>query len=306
MTKVARSLPRISVVICTRDRSDSISRAVSSVLEASYPEKEVIVVDQSSSDATAHILADLKRLNRFEYLRSAETGLSRARNLGLAHSTGDIVAFTDDDCVVAKDWLFEIRKVFDADPDIGVVFGAVTAAPHDGENGFIPGNQPREQRIVRTVREKHRIGGMGACMAVTRRASQVLSGFDPGLGAGTDLRAGEETDFCLRALAQGFAIAETPSVHVVHHGFRTSVERDQVVSDYMFGTGAMFAKHVRLRKNGIPILLLHVLWGWVFSRPLITYSAAPRRLFRLASFWRGWRKAWRLPVDRDSQQFVHL
>jgi hypothetical protein len=74
----------------------------------------------------------------------------------------------------------------------------------------------------------------------------------------------------------------------------------------MFGTGAMFAKHVRLRKNGIPILLFHVLWGWVFSRPLITYSAAPRRLFRLASFWRGWRKAWRLPVDRDSQQFVHL
>ena len=298
--------PRISVIICTRDRSECIGNAVRSVLRACYPNREVLVVDQSQSDATAKVLSRFMHDGQIRYIRSTEQGLSRARNSGLAESTGDIVAFTDDDCTVSEDWLHRIADAFESDESIGIVFGSVTPAPHDHENGFIPSTERHAPIVISRSRDRYRIGGMGACTAIRRPLWKKLGGFDTSLGAGSPLRAAEDTDFSLRALHQGFKVFETPAVRVVHHGFRNWGEQDAVVFDYLFGSGAMFAKHMRLRRRGTTALLFQVFSAWLFKPPLIRYTSKPNRMLRLTSFCKGWREGMKMPIDQTSEHFADV
>src|SRR5690348_9123414 len=101
--------PRMSVVICTRNRPDTILQAVASVLANNYPAFDLTVIDQSATAATEHILRPLVETDpRLQYLHVAEPGLSRAYNTGVGRTAGELLAFTDDDCVVPQDWLTAI------------------------------------------------------------------------------------------------------------------------------------------------------------------------------------------------------
>jgi len=174
----------ISVVICTRDRGSSIVDTVASVLRDSDAGCELLVVDQSRGIDTKTSLERFRGDPRFSYLHSNEPGLSRGRNLGITQSRGEIIAFTDDDCDVPGNWIESIAEAFRIDPHVQLVFGCVVAAPHDSSRGFIPCYEIKEPFMGRVLRDKYRIDGMGACMAVRREAWSNLSGFDPYLGAG--------------------------------------------------------------------------------------------------------------------------
>ena len=92
----------VSVVMSTRNRGESVIPAVSSVLRDQGCCWEVILVDQSTDDATERALAAAGLLDdpRLVYRRTSKTGVSRGRNEGIALARGEIVAITDDDCVV--------------------------------------------------------------------------------------------------------------------------------------------------------------------------------------------------------------
>ncbi len=275
-----------------------------SVLGACYPDREILIVDQSRSDITAEAMAPFVSAGQIRYIRSGEEGLSRSRNLGLAQSTGEVVAFTDDDCTVSEDWLHRIAEAFESGENIGIVFGSVIPAPHDHEKGFIPSTERHAPLVISRSRDRYRIGGMGACTAIRRSLWKDIAGFDTQLGAGSRLRAAEDTDFSLRALEHGFKVFETPEVKVVHHGFRNWADQDAVVFDYLFGSGAMFAKHMRLRRRGTAALLARVFSAWLFKPPLIRYTSRPNRMLRLTSFCKGWREGMRMSLDHQSEQFV--
>ena len=292
------SRPFLSVVVCTRDRGSAVAQTVTSLLGNSYPAYEVLVVNQSRTDDTAQSLTALGRDGRLRSLRSCEAGLSRARNLGVCESKGQIIAFTDDDCDVPENWLEEVAAAFEVDRRIQLVFGSVIPAPHEPSEGLIPSYELREPFVARTVRDKKRADGMGACMALRRSTWDALGGFDPCLGAGAPLRSAEENDFALRVLLAGFWVYETPAVRVLHRGLRPRQAHDALAANYLFGTGAMFAKHFRLGHRGIVPLLSLIFLRWVFERPLVSYSTSPRRLLRLTAFCRGWIEGMRTPLDR--------
>jgi len=293
--------PAISVVVATRDRGHLAASAVRSILACSPQPREVWVVDQSRDGRTADAIADLAADGRTRYLRSDTEGLSRAHNVAIGRATSELVAITDDDCEVPADWLGQIADAFAVDPRIGVVFGTVVAARHDGSGGYIPAYSRDAPFLARSPHEKWRIEGMGACMAIRRSTWESLGGFDAKLGAGADFDAADGGDFAYRALRSGWWIYDTPAVRVVHHGFRTAEEGRALLVQYARGTGAMMVKHLRCRTPGSARLLARMAWRWVLRRrpPGLRLGARDAPVGRLVGFARGFAAGALAPVDRE-------
>ena len=101
--------PKVSVVICAYNAEATMAACLDSLRALRYPATEVVVVDDGSTDRTGAI-AD--RYEGFHVIHQENNGLSAARNVGMAASTGDIVAYTDSDCVVDPDWLHYLVGTF--------------------------------------------------------------------------------------------------------------------------------------------------------------------------------------------------
>ena len=117
--------PLVSVVICTRNRKDSLQNyALPSLTTVKYPNFEVIVVDDGSSDGTDQFLRTYCQThNHIRVVRNPTSGgLCKARNVGIQHCRGDVIAFIDDDCAVTADWMQELVNAY-AQPTIAVVGG---------------------------------------------------------------------------------------------------------------------------------------------------------------------------------------
>lgn len=112
---------RVSVVIPTYDRADLLPQAVESALAQSYPNVEIVVVDDGSTDGTAALLASWGE--RIRSLRLDRAGPSGARNAGIREATGEFVAFLDSDDVWMPDKLARQMEVFRAHPGTGMVGG---------------------------------------------------------------------------------------------------------------------------------------------------------------------------------------
>lgn len=251
----------ISVVVCTRERDDSLASCLKLLQQLDYHPFEVVVVDNAPSttaarDCFARMVGDDVR---FRYVRELEPGLSRARNRGLAEAGFRHVAFTDDDVQVDPGWLDGLAAGFARGPEVGCVTGLVPAARLDVE-----AQQYFERRFSWCARlEPHvysladRRGlsslypyspglfGTGANFAVDRELLRRLGGFDEALGAGSPAGGGEELDVFVRILRAGRSLAYEPSA-VVWHFHRTSSAalRNQL---FRYGSGltAFLSKYTR-------------------------------------------------------------
>src|SRR5215203_3769790 len=106
----------VSAVICTRNRPDLIGTAVASVLANTYPSFDLLVVDQSDEPRTGEIVREMATAHpNLRYLHTPTPGLSRAYNIGVRETQGDLLAFTDDDCVAPPNWIQAIADAFEAE-----------------------------------------------------------------------------------------------------------------------------------------------------------------------------------------------
>ena len=101
--------PRISVVICAYNAERTMDACLASLRTLRYPNYEVIVVNDGSTDRTLEIS---QRYPEVRIISQENKGLSVARNVGIEHATGEIVAYTDSDCVVDPDWLTYLAYKF--------------------------------------------------------------------------------------------------------------------------------------------------------------------------------------------------
>ncbi len=294
------ALPPITVVISTRDRGHRVVKTVQSILANDYPHFELRIIDQSQDGLTETALRPFLNNPRVCYVKTLSKGLSAGRNLGISGAGSEIIAATDDDCEAPPNWLRELAGVFAKDDRIGVVFGNTMPGPHDPALGFIPAYVRDEPFLALSIYHKNRVEGVGACMGLRRSVWQALAGFDEMLGAGAPFQSGEEIDFAIRALLEGYGIFETPSVSVVHHGFHTWDCAAVVLNHYWRGTGAVFAKHLKFRNLSVVILLMGLAWRWIVGNSPVAASFGSRghKLLRLAAFARGFAEGVITPVDR--------
>jgi GT2 family glycosyltransferase len=297
---------RISAVLSTRNRAGAVAGAVRTILENDHPDFEVIVLDQSDDALTQGSLEPFLRDPRVRYLRSKSRGRSAGQNAAIREARGALVVMTDDDCTVPPNWLRECEAAFAINPRIGIVFGNVLPAPHDPARGCIPAYVRQSPFLAGSIRDKDRVEGIGACMAVRRSVWQSLGGFDEMLGSGARFRAGEDGDMAVRALLAGHWIYETPAVQVTHHGLRDWEQLPNLIESYWFGTGAMLAKPIRVGHWRIVPLLVRLAARWAFGRSLLGASlgSRPERLRKLRAFCWGFFAGAACRVNRRTGLFV--
>ena len=241
----------VSVLVATRDRVDALHLCVTSLLASSYSSFEVIVVDQSATPTA--LSAD----PRLRVVHSQAVGKTSALNLGLRQARGSIVAFTDDDCTVPTEWIRHGVERLRAQPDAGLIFGALTAAPHDPATSLIPSFMPPGFEVHRGLASAQVRAGAGANMFASRALFDQVEGFDELLGPGALFRSCEEFDLYYRTLAAGFAVIRDPDNPVVHWGMRSTTDGsgEQLIRDYWFGEGAVLGRNPRLEALPGDILL---------------------------------------------------
>lgn len=224
---------RVTVAICTRDRSEDLARCLDSLDRARQQDFEILVVDNApSSEATRELV---RRRGRVRYVREPRPGLDWARNRAIAEATGEVIAFTDDDVEVDPDWVRAIAAPF-ADEAVAAVTGLVLPAELETEaqvlferyRSFGRGFAPRRVAPGAGSSLAHRHGlagdyGTGANMAFRRALFERIGHFDPALDVGTPTRGGGDLEMFFRVLKEGHVLAYEPRA-IVRHRHRRSME----------------------------------------------------------------------------------
>lgn len=273
---VSGERPLVSVVVCTRDRPQSILTSLRSLLAMRYESFEIVLVDNApSSDATKEaVFAAYGDDPRIRYVREPRPGISCARNRGLMEASADIVAFTDDDVIVDPWWLEGIVRGFHAAPDVRCVTGMIATAQLENEQQLYfhlreAWGVECERRIYDLA--EHRddsplypysggIFGAGANFAVSRVVIKEIGGFDEALGAGSVCGGGEDIEFYMRTILAGNRIVYEPSA-IVFHYHRTGID-ELARQMWAYGAGntaaltALLFRIPRARRE-LPLRILH-------------------------------------------------
>jgi glycosyltransferase involved in cell wall biosynthesis len=236
----------LSVVVPTRNRPDHAGPCVASIL-ANPGCFELVLIDQSDTDATELAMRPYLRDPRLRIVRTTTRGASNARNLGVSETSRPLISFTDDDCRVAADWLQQVAKIFAADPATDILYGRVTMPRHQQGKGFAADFEPHRREYHGEFPAVDVQWGIGANMSVRRSLFERIGGFDVLLGPGAPFNAGEEFDLMIRALASGSKVVNAAEVQVEHLGVREGDEASKLMRGYGVAVGATLAKHVRLR-----------------------------------------------------------
>lgn len=255
----------IDIVVATVGRTRELARLVDSLVAQPYRPLRLIVVDQNQDDRVAPILEQLPGDLPSLHLRS-EPGLSRARNVGLQAVEGDFVAFADDDCWYGPDLLELVTRFLVEHP----AYGGITTGLLDEDGAPATGRWHRSSGTVSRFNVFFR--ATSCTMFLRREVVEKVGRFDEELGAGarTDFLSGEETDYLIRALADGFALWYEPSLHVYHPARRRRHSRESIGAGRQLGMGLGRL----LRKHGFP-------WWYV------SYQAAGAVMFAAVALVRG-------------------
>ena len=212
---VAMPHPNIdaTVVVATRNRGGGVLTTLASILANRASRFEVILVDQSTDDATQQTVHGMLDDERFRYLRSSTVGAGRARNLAFSQAQGEFLLVTDDDCTVPVNWITSVTALFRAQPRVGLIFTSVVPGDHDSASGVIPNHAYGRDRLIRSVTGYARSIGMGAGMSIRRSVLSEAGLFDESLGPGSVLLSGEDHDYAIRTLAQGWWVCSKPRSH---------------------------------------------------------------------------------------------
>jgi glycosyltransferase involved in cell wall biosynthesis len=209
-----------SVVVCTRDRRRLLEACLASLEEQSHP-VPVVVVDNGSSDGTAAFLRQWSAAGANRLVMSEPVaGLSRARNLGVAHASGDVVLFLDDDALAPPSWVYAHLTAY-ADPTIEAAGGPIVLDFVDGRPSWVAQRLEHWWSALDHGAERRAFppphGPYGANMSIRRDAVLAAGGFDPRLGRqGTSLLSSEEAAIFERIWAHGGAIEYLPEAVVIH------------------------------------------------------------------------------------------
>jgi glycosyltransferase involved in cell wall biosynthesis len=164
-----------------------VRECITSILACTGVSFEVIVVDQSDDRLTEETLAALLGDPRFHYLRTDTRGVCAARNVGIAHSRGEIMVCTDDDCRASPDWLEKLAEAFARRPEAAVLCGCVHVPDELSKSGYAV-SYPADR--VEITAESMRYGSfpLTANLALRRETVERVGPFDEALGSGGPLK----------------------------------------------------------------------------------------------------------------------
>lgn len=237
----------LTVVICTRDRPDTLRKTLHSLAGQSDSAFDVVVVDNSPNGEVARALHNYEGLT-MRCCHEPAPGLSHARNRGLGEVRSELVAWIDDDEVADPDWIARLKEGFASPDRPDAVTGVMLPAELETDaqvnferyGGF---NKGRGMEAVRLLAGTPSvldplypvpIFGSGGNMAFRTEVLKAIGGFDHRLGAGTLSRGGEDTRALSLLLDRGSMILYWPPAITWHYHRRT----DDALERQFFGNSA--------------------------------------------------------------------
>lgn len=223
-----RHIPTLSVVIATRHRPDDLQRCLESLCQQSGDAvpTEIVVVDDGPSADTQAVVNQYEEAHRnIQYAPNEGNGLAAARNFGAQVSTGEVIAFMDDDTVAKPYWAYELVHGF-GQWGCDCVGGRVVLELASPAESWMDGMWGYFSELDLGDKPLWLVGPelpVGANLAVTRSAFDEINGFRDDLGrTARSLMSNEDNDFCLRLRASGRRIVYAPGACVQH---RIAAER---------------------------------------------------------------------------------
>jgi glycosyltransferase involved in cell wall biosynthesis len=199
--------PKVSVIVCSYNGAKTLDRCLESLKHVNYPDYEVILVDDGSKDNTQEIAAkhswvvNIKQVNK---------GLSVARNVGAQAAKGEIIAYTDSDCMADPDWLYYLVGTLISGDYAGVGGPNISPPAEDWIQACVAAAPGGPNHVLLTDVIAEHIPGCN--MAFYKWAFEKVGGFDPEYR-----KAGDDVDFCWRLQQEGQVIAFSPSAIVWHY-----------------------------------------------------------------------------------------
>lgn len=210
--------PRVSVVVASYNAAHTLADCLDSLLHLDYPDYEILVIDDGSTDDTPGLTAGYPQVRTLRH--KVNLGLSTARNLGIRAATGDVIAFTDADCRVDRDWLRYLVAGLNADPGLAGIGGPNLLPPDDSAVAAAVMASPGGPAHV--MLDERRAEHLPGCnFAFWKWALEAIGGFDP-----VFRRAGDDVDVCWRLQRRGWGLGFSAPAFVWHH-------RRAAVGDYL-------------------------------------------------------------------------
>ena len=259
--------PSVSVIVATRNRPDRLRACLESLLALATAPDEIVVVDNCPGDERTR---DVCSRYAVRYVREDAPGAARARNRGILEAKGDLLAFTDDDCVVDTHWLDRLHNTF-ADPLVMAVTGYIGPLELETRAQYLfelhGGFERHFQRVVFDGLTSSPVvaagkAGASANVIFRRRAFEEVGLFAEDLGPGTPARSAEDSDVFYRVLAAGYRIVFDPARVVSHRHRRDYPGLRSILFDY---TVAVFAYTTRCLFKYRELGVLRV-WAWWWFR----------------------------------------
>jgi glycosyltransferase involved in cell wall biosynthesis len=278
--------PRVSVVVASYNGAPTLKTCLQSLVRLNYPDYEVILVDDGSTDDSAALAALFPEVR---YLKQeTNRGLGVARNTGIAAATGEIIAFTDSDCRADEDWLYYL---------VGDLLNSRFAGI-GGHNFLPPDDSPTAAcvmvspggpaHVMLTDRLAEHIPGCN--MAFYKWALAHIGGFDP-----LYWKAGDDVDVCWRLQQRGYRLGFSPAGFVWHYRRNTIkaylkqqagygdaealLERRHPENFNRFGGSIWHGRIYSPAKYGVELsrsIIYHGLFGTAFFQSI--YAAQPSLL----------------------------
>ena len=213
--------PRVSVVVCSYNGGKTLSHCLHALDRVDYPNYEIVFVDDGSTDNSQEVVTAWEqsrekrreqgaKLPDFQNIRQQNMGLSYARNAGAASATGEVIAYTDSDCMADPDWLYYLVGTLLSGDYAGVGGPNVSPPAQDWIQACVAAAPGGPSHVLLTDVVAEHIPGCN--MAFHRWAFDQVGGFDP------DYRkAGDDVDFCWRLQQGGQVIAFSPAAVVWHY-----------------------------------------------------------------------------------------
>lgn len=199
--------PRVSVIVCSYNGAKTLDRCLESLKHLSYPDYEVILVDDGSKDNTPEIAAKHPWIVS---IRQENKGLSVARNVGGWAATGEVIAYTDSDCMADPDWLYFLVGTLLSGDYAGVGGPNISPPAENWIQACVAAAPGGPSHVLLTDVVAEHIPGCN--MAFYKWAFEKVGGFDPEYR-----KAGDDVDFCWRLQQEGQVIAFSPAAIVWHY-----------------------------------------------------------------------------------------
>ncbi len=254
--------PLVSVVLPVYNQASYLPVALDSIFAQVYPNYELIVVNDGSTDGTAEVLAEYHRHHVFTVITQDNQGLPRALNAGFERARGDYLTWTSSDNAMLPEMLATLVQALEADRGVGLVYADRYLIDDDGNELGRLDLPDYDRYLLLHANLVH------CCFLYRRECMERVGLFDP------EFIYGEDWEYWIR-ISESYAMKRVPKPL-----YRYRLHRSSMTSDLVRGTARSmaYAEFVRRIRRRMPVrwLIGKLKWRWLCAlhpdHPVVTYK----------------------------------